>query len=1280
MFRASQHLRNKTTTNVVTNTLNNNNKRFLTSTTKKRNNIVMNMKNKEKKQMQQKLPYGKRNKQFSTTKTFQEIFNKISANTNFQLQKNVFSQQNKHFHSSSAVASPPRREDSISQWLVDRENLINATRKFLPVLTDRGRFSYAEAWAINEEQTGLRVYDTFYDDSFEAIADFETAARAITLEPGRGAVGRVFETQKAEVITDLNFKGRARMNSSKGAGLKSGLVVPVWNTSNTEITAVLHFYSTRVLQQSEADYMSEDFTSLAKQMHAVETTYEAGPVLVESENTRASKHMNQEQMDLVYMRLREMGTFHASLNLESVDWFYNQLGLSNSYFDRFTPNEIARHISAYTSARSLNRNSIQISLPNVDGNGVVMMCNTRQFVYGTEISDAEQILDDLRTQTKAQNKCLSSSRWISNNFAAPYWDDRLAVYIVDVEDYREHSVDIMERDLSKITSDGFLNRSEFVLERYQNIIDAKLNQLRPYVERYEEQEDGTVPVVIGMRSVTDPTENLDYQSEEGSSIISKTFGSGGVRNRERGLNTIITELLGEKLIARRKYMNTLSNGLIFYNLYLENKNPDDDAEIERFLDRIGLLSILPRSDLINLLIDQTFTANEYAYTLGATNFAFYFLENESEDLNLLRDALKRDPVNAGRLERISANLSRAALSVSRIDETVRQYPDLMKQIFKNFSDSHDPEGPKNTPEFSNELKNTIEKEVFDELDRKILYAFLSFNQNIEKTNFYVREKSTLSYRLNTKFIDENSIYPMAPYGIFMILSNEFRGFHVRFREVARGGLRLIPSRDAAAYTKNRESLFTENYNLAYTQNKKNKDIPEFGSKGTILLERNCQQSGNYAFSKYISGLFDVILPSPNGRVVDHHGKEELIFCGPDEGTADVMEWAAFYGKGRGYPYWKAFTTGKPNTMGGIPHDTYGMTTRSVHEYVVGTLDRLGIDESTVTKMQTGGPDGDLGSNEILISKDNTIGIVDGSGTLMDPNGIDREEMTRLATERLMVEHFDKSKLSKDGALILVNETDVTLPDGSIVDNGLTFRNNFHMSKFAKADLFVPCGGRPESINAGNVKELFDENGNCMYKYIVEGANLFITEDARATLEEQGVILFKDASTNKGGVTSSSMEVLAALCMTDEEHSNLMQVKNGEFPDFYNRYVEEVIMVIEENARLEFNCLWIEHERTGEQRAVLTDVLSTKINDLNVDVQNSSLWNNIEIRKSVLTKAFPKTLQDEFGLDTLLERLPEDYVKSVFGYYIASRFVYKYGLDGAEFSFFEYMNNYTGEEL
>ncbi len=36
------------------------------------------------------------------------------------------------------------------------------------------------------------------------------------------------------------------------------------------------------------------------------------------------------------------------------------------------------------------------------------------------------------------------------------------------------------------------------------------------------------------------------------------------------------------------------------------------------------------------------------------------------------------------------------------------------------------------------------------------------------------------------------------------------------------------------------------------------------------------------------------------------------------------------------------------------------------------------------RLITGGPDGDLGSNEIKMSKEIIIGIVDGSGVLYDP--------------------------------------------------------------------------------------------------------------------------------------------------------------------------------------------------------------------------------------------------------------------------------------------------------
>merc|ERR1712061_335592 len=132
------------------------------------------------------------------------------------------------------------------------------------------------------------------------------------------------------------------------------------------------------------------------------------------------------------------------------------------------------------------------------------------------------------------------------------------------------------------------------------------------------------------------------------------------------------------------------------------------------------------------------------------------------------------------------------------------------------------------------------------------------------------------------------------------------------------------------------------------------------------------------------------------------GRPEILFFGPDENTAGYMDLGAELAKRRGYPFWKALTTGKSVKLGGVPHDTYGMTTASVHTYVTELLRELGEDETETTKFQTGGPDGDLGSNEILVSKDKTIAIVDGSGVLYDPAGLDRPELTRLAKCRLTV--------------------------------------------------------------------------------------------------------------------------------------------------------------------------------------------------------------------------------------------------------------------------------------
>jgi glutamate dehydrogenase len=60
---------------------------------------------------------------------------------------------------------------------------------------------------------------------------------------------------------------------------------------------------------------------------------------------------------------------------------------------------------------------------------------------------------------------------------------------------------------------------------------------------------------------------------------------------------------------------------------------------------------------------------------------------------------------------------------------------------------------------------------------------------------------------------------------------------------------------------------------------------------------------------------------------------------------------------------------------------------------------------------------------------------------------------------------------------------------------------------------IPC--RPEAVNISNVAALVDSEGKPHFKHIVEGANLFFTQQARFYLEKRKVILFKDSSANKG---------------------------------------------------------------------------------------------------------------------------------------------------------------------
>lgn len=952
-----------------------------------------------------------------------------------------------------------------------------------------------------------------------------------------------------------------------------------------------------------------------------------------------------------------------------IGWFYNELGIDDVYFQLENTAVIADHITSLfaakvaASSRQDKREEIRLDMEARD-----------HAIYIDTSEPGKSAIGGPRFETRLEGKYLDgdlTDRFRVETFRSPGVllekagsKVSLRCYFVYQCQFVEPKADPNETRLEVISDRMFLAKAtDNTKQMYREIIEVAVSRTGPVIEVFDHAGSQEKRLVVAFRSRT-----------------------------ARGLFSGLSDLYHSYgVTSSRKYVEQFSNGITVMSIYLKpaanlgSGYPPFDQSIHQIMKEVSLLYCIPQSKLHSLFASGELSLQEAVYGHCVWVFVQHFLNRLGSEYVSLSEALDpRKSQHQEILSKLKRRLRTETFTPDYIHEIIASYPQLIKTLYASFASVHLSVGPEfdhhivaPTPATEilsdDRLKDHITREVSTEHEEMVMNAFRTFNSAVLKTNYFTPTKVALSFRLNPSFLPDVE-YPKPLFGMFLVISAESRGFHLRFKDVARGGIRIVKSRSKEAYAINARNMFDENYGLASTQQRKNKDIPEGGSKGVILLDAKQQDRTKEAFEKYIDSILDLLLPAETpgikNPIVDLYGKQEIIFMGPDENTADLVNWATEHARVRGAPWWKSFFTGKSPRLGGIPHDSYGMTTLSVREYVKGIYRKLNLDPATVRKMQTGGPDGDLGSNEILLSNEKYTSVVDGAGVLVDPNGIDKQELVRLAKERVMISQFDMSKLSKDGYRVLCDDSNITLPTGEFVGNGTAFRNTYHLRDTGLTDMFVPCGGRPESIDLVSVAKIIKE-GKSTIPYIVEGANLFITQDAKLRLEEAGCVVFKDASANKGGVTSSSLEVLASLSFDDAGFAQHMcHDAKGNAPAFYKAYVREVQAKICENARLEFEAIWREHEATGTSRSILSDKLSVAITTLDEELQHSDLWRNERIRRVVLRDALPQLLLDKIGLDTIVERVPDAYLCAIFGSYLASRFVYEFGSEPSQFAFYD----------
>ncbi len=166
-------------------------------------------------------------------------------------------------------------------------------------------------------------------------------------------------------------------------------------------------------------------------------------------------------------------------------------------------------------------------------------------------------------------------------------------------------------------------------------------------------------------------------------------------------------------------------------------------------------------------------------------------------------------------------------------------------------------------------------------------------------------------------------------------------------------------------------------------------------------------------------------------------------------------------------------------------------------------------------------------------------------------------------ESRSISEFDPDKLGPDGNIYLVNN-----------EEGIKARNSMHNR--LTADAFIPAGGRPGTIDMSNYKNFLLSDGTASSKLIVEGANLFITNEARQALfDEAGVVIIKDSSANKCGVITSSYEICASMMLSDED-----------FFQNKDQIVKEVLEKLRGLAKMEAEVLFREFELDpGESRSL-----------------------------------------------------------------------------------------------
>ncbi|UFP97717.1 NAD-glutamate dehydrogenase [Pseudomonas fitomaticsae] len=624
---------------------------------------------------------------------------------------------------------------------------------------------------------------------------------------------------------------------------------------------------------------------------------------------------------------------------------------------------------------------------------------------------------------------------------------------------------------------------------------------------------------------------------------------------------------------------------------------------------LALSDVLPILENLGLRV-----LGEFPYRLRHTNgrefwihdFAFTAAEGLDLDIQQLNDTLQDAFVHIVRGDAENDAFNRLVLTAGlpwRDVALLRAYARYLKQIRLGFDLGYIASTLNNHTDIARELTRLFKTRFYlarklgsDDLDDKqqrleqailsalddvqvlnedrILRRYLDLIKATLRTNFYQTDangqnKSYFSFKFNPHLIPELP-KPVPKFEIF-VYSPRVEGVHLRFGNVARGGLR---------WSDREEDFRTEVLGLVKAQQVKNSVIVPVGAKGGFLPRRlplggsrdEIAAEGIACYRIFISGLLDITDNLKDGKlvppvnVVRHDDDDPYLVVAADKGTATFSDIAN--GIAIDYGFWlgDAFASGG---SAGYDHKKMGITAKGAWVGVQRHFRERGINvqEDSITVVGVGDMAGDVFGNGLLMSdKLQLVAAFNHMHIFIDPNPnpatsfVERQRMFDLP--RSAWSDYDTSIMSEGGGIFSRSAKSIAISPQmkerfDIQADKLTPTELLNALLKAPVDLlwnggigtYVKASTESHADVGDKANDALRVNGNELRcKVVGEGGNLGMTQLGRVEFGLNGGGSNTDFIDNAGGVDCSDHEVnikillnevVQAGDMTDKQRNQLL---------------------------------------------------------------------------------------------------------------------------------------------